>query len=150
MTYVLDTNVYFHTLHDPAYLARYRSALLQVAPHTFLSSVVRLELVQGARGDVGRARIGKAVEPLERAGRVVAPTHADWTHAGVVQGRVWDDYPSLRSKSLQNDLLIVCTARRIGAIIVTENMADFDAIRPYLPHHALTMEGLASQLGARG
>ena len=107
MTYVLDTNVYFHTLHDPAYLARYRSALLQVAPHTFLSSVVRLELVQGARGDVGRARIGKAS-------------------------------------------LIVRTARRIGAIIVTENVADFDAIRPYLPHHALTMEGLASQLGARG
>jgi predicted nucleic acid-binding protein len=144
---LLDTNVYFHTLHDPTYLARYRSALLQIGPQTFLSSVVRCELVQGARGDVGRARVGKAVEPLERAGRVVAPTHADWTHAGVVQGRLWDDHPSLRNKGLQNDLLIVCTARRIGAIVITENTRDFDTIRPYVPHHALTMQGLARHLG---
>lgn len=148
MRYVLDTNVYFQTLHDPAYLARYRAVLLQVVPQTFLSSVVRLEVVQGARGDVSRARVGKAVEPLERAGRVVAPTHADWTHAGIVQGRVWDDQPSLRSKSLQNDLLIVCTARRIGAMIITENVADFATIRRYLPHHALTMQELARHLSA--
>ncbi len=148
MRYLLDTNIYFRTLHEPAYLARYRSALLKVAPHTFLSSVVRLEMVQGARGDFARARVGKAVEPLERAGRVVAPTHADWTHAGVAQGRIWDDHPSLRTKSLQNDLLIVCTARRIGAIVITENVADFDTIRPYLPHHALTMQGLARHLSS--
>lgn len=147
MRYVLDTNVYFHTLHDPTYLARYRPALLQIAPHTVLSSVVRLELVQGAHGDVGRARIGKAVEPLERAGRVVAPTHADWAHAGEVQGRIWDDHPSLRTKALQNDLLIVCTARRVGAIIITENLRDFETIRPYLPHHALPMQGLVRHLG---
>jgi predicted nucleic acid-binding protein len=145
--YLLDTNVYFHTLHDPAYLVRYRPALLRVGPHTYLSSVVRLELVQGARGDLGRARVGKTVEPLERAGRVVAPTHADWTHAGVVQGRIWDDHRQLRTKVLQNDLLIVCRARRIGAIVITENVADFDLIRPYLPHHFLTMEGLARRLG---
>jgi predicted nucleic acid-binding protein len=145
--YLLDTNVYFHTLHDPAYLARYRAALLQVTPQTFLSSVVRLELVQGARGDIARARVGKAVEPLERVGRVLAPTHSDWMQAGVTQGRIWDDHPSSRTKALQNDILIVCTARRIGAIIITENTADFDMIRPYVPHRALTMEEMARQLG---
>lgn len=148
MRYVLDTNIYFHTLHDRAYLARYRPALLQVTPQTFLSSVVRLELAQGARGDIARARVGKAVEPLERAGRMIAPTHSDWTQAGTVQGRIWDDHPRLRTKPLQNDLLIVCTARRIGAIVVTENTGDFDIIRAYLPHHALGMQELARQLGA--
>jgi hypothetical protein len=49
--------------------------------------------------------------------------------------------PSLRTRSLQNDLLIVCAARRIGAPIITENVTDPDTIRRYLPHHALTMEG---------
>jgi hypothetical protein len=39
-------------------------------------------------------------------------------------------------------LLIVCTARRrIGAIVITENVTDVDTIRPYLPHHALRMQG---------
>lgn len=148
MRWLLDTNIYFHILHDPAYLARYRAALLRVAPQTFLSSVVRFELVQGARGDLARARVGKAVEPLERAGRVIAPTHADWTQAGIIQGRICDDHPSLRTKTLQNDLLIAYTARRIGAIVITENTADFDLIRRYVPHPALSMQELARRLGA--
>lgn len=145
MRYLFDTNIYFQILHDPAYFARHRATLQQLAPQVFLSSVVRLELVQGARGDVARARIAKAVAPLERVGRVIAPTHADWTQAGIVQGRIWEDHPSLRSKSLQNDLLIACSARRIGAIVITENKADFDIIRSFVPHRALPMRGLARQ-----
>jgi predicted nucleic acid-binding protein len=145
---LLDTNIYFHILQDPAYLARYRAALLRVTPQTFLSSVVRFELVRGARGDIARARVAKAVEPLERVGRVIAPTHSDWAQAGTIQGRIWDDHPSLRTKTLQNDLLIVYTARRVGAIVITGNMADFDLIRPYVPHRALSMQELARRLGA--
>jgi predicted nucleic acid-binding protein len=148
LKYLLDTNIYFHILLDPAYLERYRAVLLRIAPQAFLSSVVRFEIVQGARGEIARARVAKAVRPLERAGRVIAPTQADWAQSGVVQGRIWDDHPSWRTKSLQNDLLIVCTARRIGAIIVTENTKDFDLIRPYLRHRALTMPELTRRLGA--
>jgi len=81
--YVLDTNVYFHALDKP-YVPRPISACPAASRSAhFFSSVVGLELVQGARGDIGRARIGEAS-------------------------------------------LIVRTARRIGAIIVTENVADFD------------------------
>ena len=148
MRCLLDTNIYFQILHDRAYLARYRAALLRVTPQTFLSSVVRFELVQGARGDIARARVGKALEPLGRVGRVTAPAHSDWTQAAVIQGRIWDDHPSLRTKVLQNDLLIVYTARRIGAIVVTENTADFDLIRSYVSHRALSMQELARRLGA--
>lgn len=143
MKYLLDTNVYFDTLRDPAYLARYRNALLRVTPQTFLSSVVRFELVQGARGDMARAHISRAVAPLERVGRVIAPTHLDWTRAGVTQGHIWDDHPSLRTKDLQNDILIACTARRIGAVIVTSNTHDFDVIRVYVPHRVVTLQQLA-------
>ena len=145
MKYLLDTNIYVQTLHDPAYLARYRSALLRIAAQTFLSSVVRLELVQAARGDIARARVGKAVAPLERVGRVIAPSHEDWTRAGITQGRIWDAHPSLRTKDLQNDILIACTALRIGAVIVTSNTQAFDLIRPYVPHHAVTLQQVASE-----
>lgn len=146
MKYLLDTNVYFDILHNPAYLARYRAALLRVTPQTFLSSVVRLEMVQGARGDIARARVGQALVPLERVGRVVAPTHADWAQAGVTQGRIWDEHSALRTKDLQNDILIACTARRIGAVVVTSNTKDFDLIRPYVPHRTVTLPQLADQL----
>ena len=148
MKYLLDTNVYFEVLYNPSYLARYRAALLQVAPQTFLSSVVRLELIQGARGDIARARIGLVLKPLERVGRVVAPIHADWTQAGVTQGRIWDEHPALRTKDLQNDILIACTARRIGAVVVTSNTKDFDLIRVCLPHRFVTLPQLAEQLHA--
>lgn len=148
MNFLLDANIYFAALHDPAFLARHRDDLLRIAPRLFLSSVVRAELLQGAKGDLGRARVARATRHVERAGRVVPPTHDDWVSAGTVQGRIWDDDASLRSKRLLHDILIVCAARRIGAILLTENAEDFAAIRRYLPHRALSMRELAEELAA--
>jgi predicted nucleic acid-binding protein len=145
--YLLDTNIYFAAIADAKYLNHYREVFSRIMPGTCLSSVVRFELLQGAKGDVSRARISHVTRHLERAGRVVAPTHADWVQAGTVQGRLWDDLPSLRSKSLQNDILIVCSTRRIGALIITDNREDFGRIRRYLPHRALSMAELAGGLG---
>jgi predicted nucleic acid-binding protein len=62
--------------------------------------------------------------------------------AGTVQGRVWDRDRSLRDKRVQNDILIVCGARRIGAIIITDNVGDFQLIAAYLAHTSLSMESL--------
>jgi predicted nucleic acid-binding protein len=67
--------------------------------------------------------------------------------AGSVQGRIWDDDPSLRTKQLLHDVLIVCAARRIGAILITDNQADFELIRRYISHRALTMSEAAHALG---
>jgi predicted nucleic acid-binding protein len=148
VNFLLDANIYFAAIHDPLFLARYRAELLRIGPRTFLSSVVRAELLQGAKGELGRARVSRATRHIERAGRVVPPSHDDWIRAGTVQGRIWDDDVSLRSKRLLHDILIVCGARRIGAIIVTENARDFDLIRRYLPHRALSMSELALELSA--
>lgn len=146
MKVLLDTNVYFAAIHERQYLERYRSVLLRLAPSTFLSSVVRYELLQGARGEIGRGRITRATRALERTGRVVAPTHDDWVRAGMAQSRLWDDHPKLRTKHLQNDILIACAARRIGALIVTENLRDFALIRPLIPHQTLSIEDIAAGL----
>jgi len=141
--YLLDTNIYFAAIYDPAFLPRYQDYLRRIAPRTYLSSVVRYELLQGAKGDLARARISRATQQLERVGRVVSPTHDDWVRAGRIQGKLWDEQPSLRAKKLQNDILIACTARRIGAAIVTENIADFVLVRRYLAHQVLTPAQIA-------
>jgi predicted nucleic acid-binding protein len=149
VNFLFDTNIYFAAIHDPGFLARHHDDLLRMGPRTFLSSVVRSELLQGAQGDLGRARVSRATQHLERAGRVVPPTHDDWVTAGTIQGRIWDNAASLRSKRLLHDILIVCAARRIGAIVITDNARDFDLIRRYLPHHALSMSEVAQSLSRR-
>jgi predicted nucleic acid-binding protein len=149
MNFLLDANIYFAAIHDPGFLARHRGDLLRIGPRMFLSSVVRAELLQGAKGELGRARINRATQNLERAGRVVPPTHDDWVSAGTVQGRIWDDDASLRTKRLLNDILIACATRRVGAILITENTRDFSLIQRYLPHRAMTMDEVAQALPAR-
>lgn len=149
MNFLLDANIYFAAIHDPSFIVRHRDDFLRIGPRTFLSSVVRAELIQGAKGELGRARVNRATRQLERAGRVVAPTHDDWVSAGTIQGRIWDDDASLRTKRLLHDILIVCAARRIGALLITENARDFGVIQRYLAHRALTMSELAQALPAR-
>ena len=143
MKVLLDTNVYFGILHDAVFRDRHRDRLRRLAPRTWLSSVVRLELLQGARGELGRAAVNRATRTLERVRRVVAPTHEDWVLAGKTQGRLWDESPALRTKRWQNDILIACSARRIGAIVVTFNLADFEAIAKVLPHVAMSLDDVA-------
>lgn len=147
MKYLFDTNVYVALLHDPRFFERHRAMLARLAPRLWLSAVVRFELLRGARGDLGRARASRATRSLEASGRVVAPTHADWARAGHVQGRIWDDRPDLRSKDLQNDILIATGARRVGATVITENTTDFDLIAPHLPHQHATLDDLAESRG---
>lgn len=88
MKFLLDANIYFAAIHDASFLAHYRDDFLRIGPRTFLSSVVMAELLQGAKGELGRARINRATQHLERAGRVVPPTHNDWVSAGTVPGRI--------------------------------------------------------------
>lgn len=128
MKYLLDTNVYIDLLRNPAQLAVRRSVLQRILPQTWLSAVVLHELLAGARGTQGRKWVEAAVATLVRTGRVVAPTNAEWKEAGAVRGRLWERQANLRTKELQNDVLIMCTARQIGAHVVTANAGDFGTI----------------------
>jgi len=144
--YLFDTNVYVALLTERRLLERLTPLLRRLLPATYLSSVVHFELLRGAHGETGRARVSRATRTLERTGRVIAPTREDWALSGTVQSRIWDEYPSQRAKDLQNDLLIVSGARRIGALVVTENGRDFALIRHYVPHAARSLDELARDL----
>jgi predicted nucleic acid-binding protein len=144
--YILDTNVYFAALRKEQATTALRELLSGLMPNVWLSSVVLYELLSGARGDLGRAAIGSFTRPLVRVGRVVAPSDSDWLDAGTAQSRIWDLVPSLRTKRLQNDLLIACSSRKIGAAVVTENAADFRVIGRYVPHVALSIAEITRKL----
>ncbi|HEX7668937.1 MAG TPA: type II toxin-antitoxin system VapC family toxin [Polyangiaceae bacterium] len=143
---VLDTNVYVAALRDERTFDRLVEMLARVMPHVWLSSVVEYELLSGARGDAGRATVQRLLRPLVRAGRRTAPAEADWERAGIAESEIWDAMPSQRSKPLANDLLIACTARRIGAKIVTENRRDFALIARHIQHTWLSSADLAVEV----
>ena len=142
MVFLLDTSAYVRILRDRPYAERAEAALRRIAPLLHLSSVVRAELTQGARGTEGRALVAKLSRRLEQAGRVVVPVHQDWLRAATVQSQVWDAMPGLRQRHLLHDLLIACGARRVGAILVTDNERDYRIIDRWLPTKRLTAADL--------
>ena len=122
---IIDTSVYINHwergLHDDA-LGTIRGACI-----IRQSSIVLSELRRGARTVEAR----RLIEALFRSTRIQwAPSEADWWEAGrVIQklgdARGWD--PNKR-QAFQNDTLIVLTARRHGATIVTANRVDFELL----------------------
>ena len=71
------------------------------------------------------------VDQFDRLGRVVTPDARAWNLAGDVLGDIRRREPGLRAKivSLWNDALIALSARQIGAVIVTDNVRDFELLR---------------------
>lgn len=146
MKVVLDTNVYVSLLQRNGEFNRRRDLLARVLPQTWLSGVVLHELLAGARGDLGRASVRRAVVALERAGRLVSPNDDDWALAGTVRGKIWEQRPDLRTKRFQNDTLLACSARRIGAFVVTANLFDFTVIRRHVSFRFGSFDDLSGQL----
>ena len=79
---------------------------------------------------------------MERTGRLVAPTFADWLEASDVVTTIERTDASWRSKlpALLNDVLIALSARRIGATVFTYNAGDFRLVRR---HRAFSLRVLA-------
>jgi predicted nucleic acid-binding protein len=75
------------------------------------------------------------VGALERAGRIVTPTFHDWKEAGKLVARITWREPGRQRKIQQmlNDILLVFSARRIGADLFTFNEDDFELIRRHKP-----------------
>lgn len=139
---LLDTSVYLRVLLERAFADAAEPTLRRIGPRIRLSSVVRAELTQGARGPAGRALVDHLARRLERLGRVVAPSHDDWVRAGTVQSKIWDAHPGLRTKRLLNDLLIACAARRVGALLVTDDERDFPVLDRWLPTERIDADEL--------
>lgn len=146
MTFLFDSSVYIRILVDANFARDAEPVLRRIAPRLYLSSVVRAELTQGVRGDAGRLLVERLALQLERVGRVVTPSHDDWVHAAMVQSKLWDASPTLRTKRMLHDILLAISAQRIGARIVTHNERDFVAFARWVPTKRYSAEALLAPL----
>ena len=65
---------------------------------------------------------------------VVAPNENEWVSSGRIVNRpaTAKKYDIRKTREIHFDVLIALTARRIGAVVITCNSADFTAIRQFV------------------
>jgi predicted nucleic acid-binding protein len=132
---LLDTNVYLFAMKSDEGARFFERHYLPLAFRSYLSSVVVEELYAGALDSGAIRLVERYVGALERAGRIVTPTFHDWKEAGKLVARITWREPGRKRKIQQmlNDILLVFSARRIGADLFTFNEDDFELIRRHKP-----------------
>ena len=133
MKYILDTNLYVDASRSIASHEQFRTTFAPLLPATYLSAVVAHELLRDTSDRRALANVREFLNPLERTGRIVTPTFNDWVEAAAVVTTIETRDRNWRSKlpTLLNDILIALSARRVGAVVVTRNRADFVLIRSH-------------------
>lgn len=143
MKYLLDTNVYLGAFRSEEKKTQFRKTFVPLLPATFLSAVVAYELYVNAQDRRTRRLVQEFISPMERSGRVVSPTFADWVEASEVVTAIEGKDRGWRSKlpALLNDILIALCARRIGATLLTYNKEDFRLIHRHKDFSLHILEG---------
>jgi len=131
MKVVLDTNVYVSACRSEVSRAHFRTTFFPLLPVTYLAAAVAYELRINAADRPTQRLVQEFVGPMERGGRCIAPTFADWIEAAAIVSAIVERDRGWRSKlpALLNDILIALCARRIGATLLTYNGKDFRLIR---------------------
>jgi predicted nucleic acid-binding protein len=126
--------------YDTSVFIAYKPAEL---PAGFLmSAVVLQELAAGADDKSELQRLDAARRGFEKAGTLLVPTGEDWWLAGKVlnsllrglkskRGGLTPKLPAAEKQRIIRDVLIARTARRAGALLVTDNVSDFKLINRF-------------------
>jgi len=141
--YLLDTNIYIEACQSEEKRARFRTTFFPLLPSTFLSAVVAYELYVNAQDRRTRSLVQEFINPMERSGRVVSPTAADWVEASAIVTAIEEKDRGWRSKlpALLNDILVALCVRRIGATLLTYNREDFRLIHRHKDFSLRILEG---------
>lgn len=126
---VPDSDVYIDWLNS----GRYGDVLLAKGFLKHLSALVLLELEAGAFSKRDQRLMEKLARGFDQAGRIIVPTASDYREAGKLLRRLQEEKGIKKAYSLVNDVLIALSARRIGAMVITRNAKDFEAIRALRP-----------------
>ncbi|HMV49031.1 MAG TPA: type II toxin-antitoxin system VapC family toxin [Blastocatellia bacterium] len=112
-------------------------------PNNFLmSAVVLQELTAGATDSTNLKKWETAYRLHEKEGTLLVPTGEDWWLAGKVlsallrglkskAGGLTPKLAATEKQRIIRDVLIARTAKRAGALLVTDNRADFEMIRRF-------------------
>ncbi len=97
-----------------------------------LASVVAMELHAGARDAGVKRAIDDLVRHLDSLDRLVWPDFSDYQRVGVALSRYRSRHGAIEPRAHFRDALItVCAARR-GAVVVSDNVRDFERWRRWL------------------
>jgi predicted nucleic acid-binding protein len=151
MIHLIDSNVYIHGFRDSIFGETLRQFHQKHLPHLILSAVVVHELLVGAANATRARSLRRAlVEPFRIRQRLHVPARQTWEMAANIDHRLRKRInleSKLQNRSFANDILIAASARELGAIILTENSADFSIIASVLdirfvqPQDAFEMPG---------
>jgi len=105
----------------------------------FMSAVVIQELAAGAKDKFDLQELDGLRRDYETQGRLLVPTDEDWWLAGKVlnsslrglesrRGGWTPKLPAAGKQRIIRDVLIARTARRAGALLVTDDVSDFKLI----------------------
>ncbi len=120
---LFDTSVYIPYLRSEAY-----GALLERAARSGrvrVSSVVLSELYAGTRTAQDKADLDTVSRSYGALGYLTTPSAEDWALAGQAIRRHRALHGDIVPSEHMHDLLILLSAARAGAVVVTENAAHF-------------------------
>lgn len=130
---IYDTGVYVEYLcHGDLAQAVETSTRLGIV---HLSVVVAEELLVGAPDGPALRFLERLIERFAAVDRLAVPERLDWLRSGRAireVGRRYG-YEMVGRARLTNDALILATALRLGATVVTRDVNDFALLQDYLP-----------------
>ncbi|HEX5503475.1 MAG TPA: type II toxin-antitoxin system VapC family toxin [Thermomicrobiales bacterium] len=120
---LFDTTVLIAALRDEDRLAVLRR--LVAVRSCYLTAVTVAELQAGARSRAQAAAVAGLTAVFARFERLLAPSVAEWEAAGRLIARARWRRGAMEPRDHYPDVLIAQVAARLGATIVTANLADF-------------------------
>ncbi|HBR22500.1 MAG TPA: hypothetical protein DD713_08065 [Nitrospiraceae bacterium] len=103
-------------------------------PVLYMSMVVLAELYAGSHDANSIKLADRLYNTFLGVGRLIVPNEEDWGKTGMVMAKLGQKYgfEAKYISKIQNDVLIACSARRIGAFVVTQNKIDFQRIKEFI------------------
>ncbi len=133
---LLDSNVYIRSFNDETFGTEFRAFHQAALPQLALSAVVLTELLVGANSPAREKVLRRTiVEPFQTRKRIHVPTRQAWELSAEVDRRIralGSFAASLAQRGFFNDILIAASARELGGVVVTQNVADFTLIQRVL------------------